>query len=88
MNEANDEVVGFVVQDRITQRLIHYEYFESAGTSAEKLANMMANRVEKLYRKYSPNDYIVEHGVFNSKSAFHHYFPDTRSGSSSPKPNS
>ena len=72
------DVAGFVVHERATGQLVHQEAIDSGRYSSTRLADLMVAKRSRLERKYAPSRYDVEHGLFNSRDAFHHFFPDTK----------
>lgn len=80
-----DDVAGFVVQDKKSGQIVHHEVFESGHLSARRLADKMIGKAERLERRFPPERYEVEHGVFNNRAAFYHFFPKAADIDASPK---
>lgn len=71
------DVAGFVVHDRNTGHIVHREHFDSGRFDDDRLTDKMITKRDKLEKKYAPSRFEVEHGLFNSREAFFHFFPDS-----------
>lgn len=73
---ARRDVNGYVVREQPSGRVVHFDLEEVGHLSDQAVADRSVSRRERLESRYPPPAYEVEAGLFNSRDAFFHFFPE------------
>jgi hypothetical protein len=75
-SEPRAQISGFIVTERDTGKVVYREMKDFGHCSAKKAATKTWKRRRQLERKYSPYQYDVQDGAYNSREAFEHFAPE------------
>ncbi|MEO1232842.1 MAG: hypothetical protein AAFZ18_28495 [Myxococcota bacterium] len=67
---------GYVVRAQPSGRVVHYDLEEVGHLSDQAVADRSVSHREQLERRYPAPGFEVEAGLFNSREAFFHFFPE------------
>ncbi|MEL7367924.1 MAG: hypothetical protein AAFN74_03355 [Myxococcota bacterium] len=70
------DVNGFVVRAQPSGHVVHFDLEEVGHLDDQTVADRSVTHREKLERRYPSPRFEVEAGLFNSRDAFFHFFPE------------